>query len=101
MHCWAGEELSVFHVGFQEVDPVEGSTSIPTCSVRNPLLVVVLTILLGGQTNLRRLDRQQDCRAFFRTWLKMGNKRAARIAIIAITTNNSISVNSRCVSSLQ
>jgi hypothetical protein len=38
------------------------------------------------------LLRQDDCLAFSLTWLKTGNRMAARIAIIAITTSNSISV---------
>src|SRR5438034_11201312 len=37
-------------------------------------------------------ERQLACRAFSRAWAKTGNKIAARIAIIAITTRSSISV---------
>src|SRR6056297_3571393 len=38
------------------------------------------------------LLRHDDCRAFSRARAKTGNRIAARIAMIAITTNNSISV---------
>src|SRR5687768_15327863 len=38
------------------------------------------------------LLRQEAARAFSRAWAKTGNRMAARIAIIAITTSNSISV---------
>src|SRR3712207_5934195 len=38
-------------------------------------------------------DRQELCRAFSRAWAKTGNRMAASIAIMAITTSSSISVN--------
>src|SRR5437870_8042767 len=38
-------------------------------------------------------ERQLTWRAFSRAWANTGNRMAARIAIIAITTSNSISVN--------
>src|SRR5262245_14262218 len=39
-----------------------------------------------------RLERQPACRAFSRAWAKTGKRIAARMAMIAITTSNSISV---------
>src|SRR5207248_10350988 len=39
------------------------------------------------------LERQDVVRAFSRAWAKTGKRIAARIAIIAITTNSSIKVN--------
>jgi hypothetical protein len=42
---------------------------------------------------LRLLLMHAACLAFSRAWLNTGNRIAARIAIIAITTSNSISVN--------
>src|SRR5262245_39294693 len=38
-------------------------------------------------------DRHVAARAFSRAWAKTGNRIAARIAMIAITTRSSISVN--------
>src|SRR5712692_6608728 len=40
-------------------------------------------------------ERQLACRAFSRAWAKTGNRIAARIAIIAITTRSSMRVNAR------
>src|SRR5947207_3121048 len=41
--------------------------------------------------------RQAAWRAFSRAWAKTGNRIAARMAMVAITTSNSISVNAvRC-----
>jgi len=40
-------------------------------------------------------DRHEACRAFSRALAKTGNKIAARIAIIAITTSNSMRVKPR------
>src|SRR6266540_1263070 len=40
-------------------------------------------------------DRQLVWRAFSRAWAKTGNKIAARMPMIAITTSNSMSVNPR------
>jgi hypothetical protein len=42
-----------------------------------------------------RFDAQDDRRAFSRARAKTGNRIAARIAIIAMTTSNSIKVNPR------
>src|ERR1700730_17247982 len=42
---------------------------------------------------LRRLLAHAVCRAFSRAWANTGNRMAARIATIAITTSSSISVN--------
>src|SRR5438093_13010489 len=46
-------------------------------------------------------ERQAACRAFSRAWAKTGNKMAARIAMMAITTSSSIRVNAglraRCI----
>src|SRR5437868_2719012 len=39
------------------------------------------------------LERQEVCRAFSRAWAKTGKRIAARMAMIAITTRSSISVN--------
>src|SRR6266852_2372685 len=44
----------------------------------------------------RWFERQAVCRAFSRAWAKTGNKMAASIAIIAITTSNSIKVKPTC-----
>src|SRR5579872_1392088 len=41
----------------------------------------------------RTLDTQLAARAFSRAWANTGNRMAARIAIMAITTRSSISVN--------
>src|SRR3954454_12475475 len=41
------------------------------------------------------LDRQEAPRAFSRAWAKTGKRIAARIAMMAITTSNSIRVNPR------
>src|SRR5437870_2255056 len=40
-----------------------------------------------------RFDRQPACRAFSFAWAKTGKRIAARMAIMAITTSSSISVN--------
>src|SRR5712691_9506329 len=40
-------------------------------------------------------ERQLACRAFSRAWAKTGNRIAARIAIIAITTRSSMRVKAR------
>jgi hypothetical protein len=42
--------------------------------------------------NWRRLERQELMIAFWRARLKTGNRIAARIAMIAITTSNSMRV---------
>src|SRR5690242_15920003 len=44
----------------------------------------------------RMLEMQAVCRAFSRAWAKTGKRIAARIAIIAMTTSNSIKVKPRC-----
>src|SRR2546422_7737109 len=41
----------------------------------------------------RQLEEQLAWRAFSRAWAKTGNRIAARMAMIAITTSNSINVN--------
>src|SRR5437870_3841082 len=38
-------------------------------------------------------ERQADCRAFSRAWAKTGNRMAARMAMMAMTTSSSINVN--------
>src|SRR6266852_1436807 len=43
-----------------------------------------------------RLLRQADWRAFSRAWAKTGNRIAARMAMIAMTTSSSIRVKPRC-----
>src|SRR5579871_1831383 len=47
----------------------------------------------------RRLETQVMARAFSRAWAKTGNRMAASIAIIAITTSSSMRVNAllRCI----
>src|SRR5437870_3911232 len=39
------------------------------------------------------LERQAVARAFSRAWAKTGNRMAARMAMMAMTTSNSMSVN--------
>src|SRR5262245_55624729 len=39
------------------------------------------------------LERHAELRAFSRAWAKTGNRTAARMAMMAITTSSSISVN--------
>src|SRR5689334_21029403 len=48
--------------------------------------------MLMPRPNCYRLLMQVACRAFSRAWANTGNRIAARIAIIAITTSNSMSV---------
>src|SRR5579871_2994716 len=43
--------------------------------------------------NCFTLDRQEVARAFSRAWAKTGNRMAARIAMMAMTTSSSMRVN--------
>jgi hypothetical protein len=46
-------------------------------------------------------ERQLALRAFSRAWAKTGKRIAARMAMMAITTNSSMSVNPRRIVHLQ
>src|SRR5438093_4430190 len=48
--------------------------------------------MLNATPHCFRLDRQVAARAFERAWAKTGKRIAAKIAMIAITTSNSMSV---------
>src|SRR5438067_8719100 len=52
--------------------------------------------MLNARAICLLLDKQLEARAFSRAWAKTGNRIAARMAIIAITTSNSIRVNPPC-----
>src|SRR5258706_5879977 len=49
--------------------------------------------IFSARPTCLRLDVQLVCRAFSRAWAKTGKRMAARIAIMAMTTSSSISVN--------
>ena len=74
-------------------EPAISSPSFGPCQVNVPSLSC--RYIWNASAICLQLERQAACRAFSRAWAKTGNRIAARMAMMAMTTRSSISVNPR------
>ena len=79
-------------IGLQQVSELMSNPEVDVIQDERKPLIIVLHIHQHPRPICFRLERQVACRAFSRACAKTGNRMAARIAMIAITTRSSISV---------